>query len=100
MSEALLEHLPADAYGRALLAGSAKPPAALPQRGAQVCTCFDVTAPQIDADERRLVSTLDRIEANARTAGIASPAILIVGDVLHGAAALAPAQQPRIALQN
>jgi assimilatory nitrate reductase catalytic subunit len=49
MSELLQEHLPADAYGRALLAGSAKPPAALPARGAQVCTCFDVTAPQIDA---------------------------------------------------
>jgi assimilatory nitrate reductase catalytic subunit len=49
MSELLQEHLPADAYGRALLAGSATPPAALPARGAQVCTCFDVTAPQIDA---------------------------------------------------
>jgi assimilatory nitrate reductase catalytic subunit len=49
MSELLAERLPADAYGRALLAGSAQPPSALPARGAQVCTCFDVTAPQIDA---------------------------------------------------
>jgi assimilatory nitrate reductase catalytic subunit len=49
MSELLQEHLPADAYGRALLVGSAKPPAALPARGEQVCTCFDVTVPQIDA---------------------------------------------------
>jgi assimilatory nitrate reductase catalytic subunit len=49
MSELLIERLPADAYGRALLAGSAQPPSTLPARGAQVCTCFDVTAPQIDA---------------------------------------------------
>jgi assimilatory nitrate reductase catalytic subunit len=48
MSALLVERLPADAYGRALLAGSAHAPAALPARGAQVCTCFDVTAPQID----------------------------------------------------
>ncbi len=59
MSELLLEHLPADAYGRALLAGSAKPPAALPQRGAQVCTCFDITAPQIDAVLARCNGTPD-----------------------------------------
>jgi assimilatory nitrate reductase catalytic subunit len=48
MSDLLVERLPADAYGRALLAGSAQPPTALPARGAQVCNCFDVTAPQID----------------------------------------------------
>jgi assimilatory nitrate reductase catalytic subunit len=59
MSELLTEHLPADAYGRALLAGSPKPPAALPPRGAQVCTCFDVTEPQIDAVLARCSGTPD-----------------------------------------
>lgn len=49
IGELLLERLPADAYGRALLAGSIKPPVAVPARGAQVCSCFDVTEPQIDA---------------------------------------------------
>ena len=34
--------------------------------------------------ERRLVTTLGRLVADARHAGIASPAILIVGDVLKG----------------
>jgi uroporphyrin-III C-methyltransferase len=43
------------------------------------------TTPQ----ERRLVSTLDRIAAKARAQGIGSPAVLIVGDVLRGCEALA-----------
>jgi len=49
IGELLLDRLPADAYGRALLAGSIKPPVAVPSRGAQVCSCFDVTEPQIEA---------------------------------------------------
>ncbi len=49
IGELLVERLPADAFGRALLAGSASPPAAVPARGTQVCSCFDVTEPQIDA---------------------------------------------------
>ena len=59
MSELLVERLPADAYGRALLAGSAQPPCAIPARGAQVCTCFDITAPQIDAVLSRCSGTND-----------------------------------------
>jgi uroporphyrin-III C-methyltransferase len=46
------------------------------------------------ADEQRLVSSLERIAADAQAAGIGSPAVLIVGDVLSGlaaAAATAPA---------
>ena len=39
--------------------------------------------------ERRLVATLATLSARARDAGIGSPAVLIVGDVLRGAAALA-----------
>ena len=39
--------------------------------------------------ERRLVTTLGRLAADAAQAGIGSPAILIVGDVLKGAQALA-----------
>jgi uroporphyrin-III C-methyltransferase len=43
------------------------------------------------AQERRLVGTLAGIAADARGAGIASPAVLIVGDVLRGVAACAAA---------
>jgi assimilatory nitrate reductase catalytic subunit len=59
MSELLVERLPADAYGRALLAGSAAAPLRLPARGAQVCTCFDVTEPQIDSVLARCRGTPD-----------------------------------------
>jgi assimilatory nitrate reductase catalytic subunit len=45
----LQDELPAQAYGRALLAGSATPPVAVENRGKQVCTCFNVTEPQINA---------------------------------------------------
>jgi uroporphyrin-III C-methyltransferase len=38
------------------------------------------------ADEQRLVSTLDAIVEDAAHSGIGSPAVLIVGDVLRGAA--------------
>jgi uroporphyrin-III C-methyltransferase len=41
------------------------------------------------AAERRLVATLGTLPVAARHAGIGSPAVLIVGDVLHGVAALA-----------
>jgi assimilatory nitrate reductase catalytic subunit len=44
----LQDELPAQAYGRALLAGSATPPVAVESRGKQVCTCFNVTEPQIN----------------------------------------------------
>jgi uroporphyrin-III C-methyltransferase len=40
------------------------------------------------ADEQRLVVTLGRLVVEARTSGIRSPAVLIVGDVLRGAAAM------------
>ena len=54
------------------------------------------------AQERRLVTTLGQLAADAAQAGIGSPAILIVGDVLKGAQALSdaavePARQ-RVAL--
>jgi uroporphyrin-III C-methyltransferase len=45
--------------------------------------------------ERRLVSTLGAIAADALGARIGSPAVLIVGDVLCGAAALASAETAR-----
>jgi assimilatory nitrate reductase catalytic subunit len=45
----LQDELPADAYGRLLLSPSATPPAALAPRGAQVCSCFDVSQPEIVA---------------------------------------------------
>jgi assimilatory nitrate reductase catalytic subunit len=57
MSQLLLEHLPAETYGRALLAGSAVAPVALPERGAQVCACLDISEPQIDRVLARCAGT-------------------------------------------
>jgi assimilatory nitrate reductase catalytic subunit len=44
----LQDQLPAQAYGRQLLAPGAKAPIALPARGKQVCSCFNVGAPAIE----------------------------------------------------
>lgn len=44
----LLQELPAQAYGRLLLAPGAKPPMAVQQKGKQVCSCFGVEAPAIE----------------------------------------------------
>ncbi|MEK8052580.1 molybdopterin-dependent oxidoreductase [Ideonella sp. DXS22W] len=43
----LQEQLPAQSYGRLLLSPGATPPVALAPRGAQVCTCLNVSEPQI-----------------------------------------------------
>ena len=43
----LQDELPAQAYGRLLLAPGSKPPVAVQSRGRQVCTCFNVTDAQI-----------------------------------------------------
>ncbi|MES2631810.1 MAG: molybdopterin-dependent oxidoreductase [Pseudomonadota bacterium] len=43
----LQEELPAQAYGRMLLVPGAKAPVAVQTRGKQVCTCFNVTEPEI-----------------------------------------------------
>ncbi|HET9978743.1 MAG TPA: uroporphyrinogen-III C-methyltransferase [Burkholderiaceae bacterium] len=48
-------------------------------------------------EERRLVATLGGLVAAARREGIGSPAVLIVGDVLRGRAALASAPPERSA---
>jgi assimilatory nitrate reductase catalytic subunit len=45
----LQDELPAQAYGRALLVPSAKPPTALAPRSRQVCTCLNVTESDIAA---------------------------------------------------
>ncbi|HSV82943.1 MAG TPA: molybdopterin dinucleotide binding domain-containing protein, partial [Ramlibacter sp.] len=44
----LLQELPAQAYGRLLLAPGAKAPVAVQQKGKQVCSCFGVEAPTIE----------------------------------------------------
>jgi assimilatory nitrate reductase catalytic subunit len=43
----LQDELPAQSYGRALLAGSPTAPLPVQDKGKQVCTCFNVTEPQI-----------------------------------------------------
>ncbi|MFI4928350.1 MAG: molybdopterin dinucleotide binding domain-containing protein, partial [Burkholderiales bacterium] len=45
----LLQELPAQAYGRLLLSPGAKAPVAVQKKGKQVCTCFGVDAPAIEA---------------------------------------------------
>jgi assimilatory nitrate reductase catalytic subunit len=44
----LLQELPAQAYGRLLLAPGAKAPVAVQQKAKQVCSCFGVEAPAIE----------------------------------------------------
>jgi assimilatory nitrate reductase catalytic subunit len=44
----LQDELPAQAYGRLLLAPGAKAPIAIAPRGKQVCSCFDVSERQIE----------------------------------------------------
>ena len=53
ISSLLIDELPAQSYGRALLGGGATAPLSVPLRGAQVCNCLNVTEPQIT----RLLST-------------------------------------------
>ncbi len=43
----LQQRLPAQAYGRRMLLPGAEPPAAVPQRARQVCSCFDVDEARI-----------------------------------------------------
>ena len=43
----LQEELAADAYGLALLSSGRTPPVAVQSKGRQVCTCFNVTEPEI-----------------------------------------------------
>ena len=45
----LKDGLPAQSYSRAVLVASAKPPVPVQSRGKVVCTCFNVTDTQIDA---------------------------------------------------
>ena len=45
----LQDELPAQAYGRLLLAPGAKAPGAVASRGKQVCSCFDVSELQIES---------------------------------------------------
>ncbi|HZE90087.1 MAG TPA: molybdopterin-dependent oxidoreductase, partial [Rhizobacter sp.] len=45
----LQDQLPAQAYGRLLLIPGARAPVAVQARGRQVCTCFNVTEPDITA---------------------------------------------------
>jgi assimilatory nitrate reductase catalytic subunit len=47
MKTLLQEELPAQSYGRAMLAPGARPPAAVASRGRAICTCFNVTEAQI-----------------------------------------------------
>jgi assimilatory nitrate reductase catalytic subunit len=44
----LQDHLDATSYGRLLLSPGAKAPIAITSKGAQVCSCFNVTEPEIN----------------------------------------------------
>ena len=49
MKSILQDELPAQSYGRLLLLPGSAPPVPVVSRGKQVCSCFDVSATQIDA---------------------------------------------------
>jgi assimilatory nitrate reductase catalytic subunit len=53
------QELPAQAYGRQLLAPGAKPPVALSQKSKQVCSCFGVEATTIETYLARCDGTPD-----------------------------------------
>jgi len=55
----LTDELPAQAYGRALLRPGAQPPVAVVARGRQVCSCFNVTEPEILDALKRCSGTAD-----------------------------------------
>jgi assimilatory nitrate reductase catalytic subunit len=60
----LQDELPAQAYGRLLLAPGAKAPIAIAPRGKQVCSCFDVSERQIEAALQTATgSEVDRLAA-------------------------------------
>jgi assimilatory nitrate reductase catalytic subunit len=61
----LQQQLPAQAYGRSLLAAGPVPPGPAPQRDRQVCSCFDVS-------HQRVVQTLGTLEGSPaqRLAGL------------------------------
>ncbi len=68
VSALLMDGLPAQAYGRALLAGTATPPVAVPTRGVQVCNCFDVSEPEIATTLARCSGSPDSRLAQLQTA--------------------------------
>jgi assimilatory nitrate reductase catalytic subunit len=53
----LQDDLDASSYGRLLLAPGAQPPVAVQAKGAQICTCFNVTQPQIEAQLNKCSGT-------------------------------------------
>jgi assimilatory nitrate reductase catalytic subunit len=55
----LQEELPAETYGRLLLMPSAKAPLALKAKGKQVCTCFNIHQPEIEAVLREVCGDHD-----------------------------------------
>ena len=55
----LLQELPAQAYGRLLLAPGAKAPVAVPQKGKQVCSCFAVAEPAIAGHLARCIGSAE-----------------------------------------
>ena len=55
----LQDELPAQGYGRLLLAPGARAPVAVQSRGRQVCTCFNVTEPQIQDTLAQCSGTAD-----------------------------------------
>ena len=69
----LQDELPAQAYGRLLLVPGAKAPVAVPARGKQVCSCFDVSESQIKAalggctgtPDTRLLQLQDRLKCGS-----------------------------------
>ena len=64
----LQDQLPAQAYGRQLLAPGSKPPLAVQARGKQVCTCLNVTETAITRELETCVGSEDERLASLQSA--------------------------------
>jgi assimilatory nitrate reductase catalytic subunit len=94
MKTLLEDELPAQAYGRALLAPGAKPPTAVASRGRPICTCFNVTDAQIASclveaegdDDQRLA----RLQARLRCGTNCGSCVPELKRMVRASAALQP----------
>ena len=64
----LQDQLPAQAYGRLLLAPGSKPPVAVQSRGKQVCSCFNVTQSAIELQLGQSLGRADERFASLQSA--------------------------------
>jgi assimilatory nitrate reductase catalytic subunit len=68
ISTLLQSELDATSYGRLLLSPGSQAPVAIQSKGAQVCTCFNVTQPEIEAQLKSCTGSDDERFAQLQSA--------------------------------